>query len=539
MASQALSYPADHALYQRTNGDATTYAFIQDRNSGSSSSEGLGLQDLMVQQADDQQSSGWNSSSHMPLFSSSQFSHTGQSLPFGNHMDPSAIHSAPSTQQDLFYQPQGGSSSSTMDYTFLNRRPSSSCSQAIRPFSYYPQTPTSSEMAETMTPQGTPLRRSQSDTPSRSESTTTPGPPAMRATFSQQRRRKVTSSANRMQTSRATSVSSTSTATSSRMAAMFVNTKRLPLRLPRPPICMISDPYADLGAHLRRHGLTIEADAFDGTDMTVDFALRGWIAQSAGGAERLLNETNVFLSQHAKAVQSQLATTGLPAHLDVAVADLDNLADDHGLTPTHFLAVHGIDASLGDDAKGLLLPCHALMYVLQCVSLPFFSTSSGPVQDETKRRIPVVSFRVPRPTEFPTLHRYLYTHDASALLVDLLPMKHIARHWDVAKSKQFDTTPSYTAHLSNQPPAPVPAPTVPSSAANALAHLPTQSLFGYAYKIHSAWANGVAIGLLKSDYWSTLDRAWSLVMAALSIKKARILDTEMRGVQLSLPRTTT
>ena len=156
-------------------------------------------------------------------------------------------------------------------------------------------------------------------------------------------------------------------------------------------------------------------------------------------------------------------------------------------------------------------------------------------QAKVKRRLPVVPFRVPRPTEFPTLHRYLYTHDASALLVELLPMKHIARQWDNTKSKQFDTTTSSIAHLSNQPPAPTPPPTVPSSATMALAHLPTQSLFQYAYKIHSAWANGVAIGLLHTQYWSTLDRAWNLVMAALSIKKARIMDTEMRGVQFNPP----
>lgn len=544
MAPQALSYTADHAHRLRNNGDAIAYAFIQDRSSGSNSSEGqgLGLQDLMLQ-ADDQQGGGWNAQSTMHPFAS-HLSHTGQTFSsLGNYMDPSNDRDSPSTQQDLFYQPQGISEMSS-DFSFLNRRPVASCSQAIRPIGYNPQTPTSSEIGDTsMTPQGTPLRRSRSDTPSRSESTPTPGPPAMRATLSQQRRRKATSSTMRMQGyQRAGSVqSSTSTATPSRMAALFVNTKRLPLRLPPPPICLISDPYADLNAHLRRHGMHIEADTFESTapGITADFALRTWVSTAAGGPAELLNQTNIFLNEHAKVVQAQIGSQGPPPYIDIPIADLDKLADDHGITPTHLLAVHGIDEKIGEDAKGLLLPCHALMYALQCVSLPSFPTSNAHEEGEVKRRLPVLPFRVPRPTEFPTLHRYLYSHDAGALLVELLPMKHIAKQWDVAKSKQFDTTPSYAAHISNQPPAPVPPPTVPSSATNALAHLPTQSLFGYAYKIHSAWANGVAIGILDKTYWSTLDRAWDLVMAALTIKKGRILDTEMRGVHMNLPRTAT
>lgn len=285
----------------------------------------------------------------------------------------------------------------------------------------------------------------------------------------------------------------------------------------------------------------IEADEYEQAgDITADFVLQALRVTSGGGAEALLNQTNVFLSQHGLTVNEQIkASAGLPDHFSIPVADLDTLADDHCLTPTHMLAVHGTEEKASNETKGLLLPCHASIYVLQCVSLPCFPTSTGPEEGQVKRQLPVVPFRVPRPTEFPTLHRYLYTHDASALLVELLPMKHIARQWDHTKSKQSDPAPSAIAHLSNQPPAPSPPPTVPSSATMALAHLPTQSLFQYAYKIHSAWANGVAIGLPQAQYWSTLDRAWSLVMAALSIKKARIMDTEMRGVQLHPLRNTT
>lgn len=443
-------------------------------------------------------------------------------------------------QQDLFYPPTTSSvDPSPCDFSFLSRRPVTSCSQLMKPY-----TPMAMDTpADVSTAYNTPSHIECESAISRMDQTSTPKASARRPALSNQRshRRMVGAGTSRTATSAAGRARSSSI-TQKKVASMFANTKRLPLRLPAPPLCLISDPHADLCTHLRRHGMDVEADEFaNAGGITTDFALRSWIQTSLGGAAGLLNQTNVFLDKHGQVFKmrmealAQSAGGAVPARFDVPVADLDSVADDNCLTPTHILAVHGTGAAgKGDDdgeAKGLLVPCHALMYALQCVSLPAFPTATSRQEDERERTLPVVSLRVPRPAEYPTLHRYVYTHDASALLVELLPMKHIARYWDQVKLKQYDPMPS---HLSNQLPRMNPTPTLPNSATDALSHLPTPTLFNYAYKIHSAWANGVAIGFIDAGYWSTLDRAWNLVMAALSIKKARILDVELRGVQLEL-----
>jgi hypothetical protein len=442
----------------------------------------------------------------------------------------------PMTQHDLFYQCSTPSVDMTSnDFSFLHRRPASSCSSSIRQY-IHSRTSSLVDVNEATTEmERTPTKAS---TTRSSLTPTTKTDP--RRPLSQQRRRKVTSRGTSSGLSASGRASSVSSVTPVKIASMFANTKRLPLRLPRPPLCLISDPHADLCLHLRRHGMDVEADEFATAEgITVQFALRGWIQTSLGGAIGLLNQTNVFLDKHASIVKTQLESAktdhdqAVPSHFDIPVAELDEHADDNCLTPTHILAVHGTGSSLEDpdEAKGLLIPCHALMYALQCVSLPAFPTSMARHEGETQRTLPVVSLRVPRPSYYPTLHRFLYHRDASALLVELLPMKHIARHWDQVKSKeqlqQQEQHLSYASYLATSS-----TTSPPTSATDVLSHLPTQSLFGFAYKIHSAWANGVAIGLLEGTYWSTLDRAWNLIMAALSIKKARILDMEMKGMRL-------
>lgn len=64
--------------------------------------------------------------------------------------------------------------------------------------------------------------------------------------------------------------------------------------------------------------------------------------------------------------------------------------------------------------------------------------------------------------------------------------------------------------------------------------MPVPELLSYAYRIHATWANGVAIGVLSNEYWSTLDRVWSLIMAALGMKKRLLIDAERSGMKLDL-----
>lgn len=333
--------------------------------------------------------------------------------------------------------------------------------------------------------------------------------------------------------------------------------RKLPLRLPQPPLALISNPHVDLVGHLRRHGLEQDAVNFEAAPgITVDFALQAFVLQaSSTGPAGLSNMTNTFMDKYADQICGQLgaaqeADEPLPRRFSLPMEVVQQHPEDlmPGMLPTHMLAVQGIT----EGEKGVLIPCHALMYVLQCVSLPAFASGGiqGDVGDGSKHLVAVLPIKVPRPKEFPTLHRFLYTHDRAALLNDLLPMRSIARYCDQQQS--LATVDSFcdmdmiaapiklpdepmlnlgTAPFIQPPPPPK---TVSNHATEALSYLPVQSLFTLAFRIHSSWANGVAIGFLEPTYWSTLDKAWALVVAALAAKKGRLLDAESRGLNMGM-----
>ncbi|UZJ54168.1 hypothetical protein CBS101457_003488 [Exobasidium rhododendri] len=448
-------------------------------------------------------------------------------------------------QRDLSLQPSSNNNNSSSsssgaidtytDFSFLHRRPASSCSSSMKQYIHSSANSSAGATEVTITPDGTPKKGEKASYAAVRSERGTPTPKStVRHTLKSRSPYKMTPERlvqRRQAPVGGESVRSKSGAPMRGNVSIFANTKRLPLRLPSPPLCLISDPYADLCMHLKRHGMDLEAQEFaSATGITADFALRGWIQTSEGGAIGLLNQTNTFLDRHASIVKTQIETTKqmvknliLP-QIVIPVTDLDAHADEQCLTPTHILAIHGSgsisrERSREEEAKGILIPCHSLMYALQCVSLPAFATSSSRQEGETHRILPVLPLRIPRPSEYPTLHRFIYTHDTGALLMELLPMKHIARHWDhLQATKGGQQEGSYMLPTDM---------TAPSSATDALSHLPSQTLLGYAYKIHSGWANGVAIGFLEAKYWSTLDRAWNLITAALSIKKARIMNPDM------------
>ena len=101
-----------------------------------------------------QQSSGWDAPGQIHFYPSLPSQPPAASSPFGSSMDSNTgrgVSSSngsgvPVTQQDLFYQPIN-SMDMMSDFSFMNRRPTASCSQLIRPVSYYPHTPTSSDAA--------------------------------------------------------------------------------------------------------------------------------------------------------------------------------------------------------------------------------------------------------------------------------------------------------------------------------------------------------------------------------------------------------
>jgi hypothetical protein len=153
--------------------------------------------------------------------------------------------------------------------------------------------------------------------------------------------------------------------------------------------------------------------------ITADYIVTKYTQTSGGQAQGLLEQSHSFLLQHALTVDPQLALR--PAHLTIPWEDLDKTADKLGTTPTHVLRVHKSASTLA-----LLFPCHALVYALQCGSLPCLSSSGFSQEQGSHRLFPLIALPVPRPDAFSISHRYLSTRDTSALLDEVLPFKHIA-----------------------------------------------------------------------------------------------------------------
>ncbi|PWN34297.1 uncharacterized protein FA14DRAFT_173993 [Meira miltonrushii] len=348
----------------------------------------------------------------------------------------------------------------------------------------------------------------------------------------------------------------------------FANVRRLPLRLPRAPLRFISNPREDLPEHLYRHGLAEDAKNFAAAKgITVDFALAKWVQHSSSqGATGLLKMTCWLMDTFHDNIKEQLSEAqakkqALPRHFAIPTADLnkklqDGKASGTGLSlpPTHILAVHSSQANAGEE-NGMLIPCHAMLYVLQCVSLPRLGESTVTMEPNenngSSQSFPVVPILVPRPKEFVPVHQFIYNRDAAALLMDLLPLRQIVQSDNQTTLQQQFAATSLNDNISYGSYLPVLTNTLlgieqsvqlfarsslSQQATEFLADQPTHDLFAIAYRINSVWANGVAIGLTDPSFWNALQTGWTLIIAALGCKKGRLFDIESRGLNLGLRR---
>lgn len=347
----------------------------------------------------------------------------------------------------------------------------------------------------------------------------------------------------------------------------FTNVKRLPLRLPQAPLRFISNPRDDLPEHLYRHGLAEDAMNFAmAKGITVDFALSKWVQHSGSeGANGLLKMTCWLMDTFQDNIKEQLSQAqaknqALPRQFTIPTANLNRkiqegnaLGENLSLPPSHVLAIHSNQASAGEE-NGMLIPCHAMLYVLQCVSLPRFGESTVTMEtydnNGSSQSFPVVPILVPRPKEFVLLHQFIYTRDASALLMALLPLWQIVQRVEqkITLQHQFANT-SLNDNASYGSSLPVFTNTIlgtegsvqlfskKSASQHAIEFLsdqPAHDLFSIAYRINAVWANGVAIGLTDVSFWNALQTGWTLIITALACKKGRYIDIESRGLNIGL-----
>lgn len=298
-------------------------------------------------------------------------------------------------------------------------------------------------------------------------------------------------------------------------------TLEIPLSLPPPVIQARTNPYIDLSAHLKHHGMEAEAEEFTRSQTTCDFVLTAFLTMYAppgtsspaavsSAGETLMSELEHAVRAREKDLQAQLAAIAardppLPGSMHLPLElHLPWLHPPSGIPnatlpflPTHFLAVCRRRASpLANgvrvvEAPCFLVPIHWIVYALQCAHLPTMVHGTGGV--------PVLECTVPFPQHWALIHRWLYTRDTGKLLASLLPLGTL----------RALRTPSQRTTRSRE-------------ALAAIAALSLPTLTRLALKIRATWHNGRAIGIYAESFWLTLRRAWDLMVCAIVVRKGRV-----------------
>lgn len=295
----------------------------------------------------------------------------------------------------------------------------------------------------------------------------------------------------------------------------------VPLALPPPLLHARTNPYVDLGAHLRAYGMDDEAHEFSASHATCDFVLTAFLtmyaapgatspAEVSRAGEALLAQLTHALQAHEHDIHSQLAAAAarwapragrVPVPRAVHVAWTYPLVPDAApggaplpVLPTHLLAVgRAVHAPLADgthivEAPCTLVPIHWIVYVLQCAHLPAPAGGAGGV--------PVLALAVPFPEHWAAVHRWLYTRDAAKLVAALLPLGAVR--------------PAPGAALDAR------------AAVDALAALSLGALVRVVARIRATWHNGRAVGVYAESFWRALRRAWDVAVCAVVVRAGRM-----------------
>lgn len=310
----------------------------------------------------------------------------------------------------------------------------------------------------------------------------------------------------------------------------------LPMSLPAPTLHASTNPYINLAAHLRHYGLDVEAQEFARSQVPCDFVLNTYLTMHSTAAmpssaqdvsragEMLMRELEQSLRARLGAVQEQLhaavASVQLPPSKvpllpGVCLPWMQGPAEGSiPQLPTHLLAVCAGGACgsapgqlLVVDAPCLFVPIHWIVYALQCAHLPTGVAATAP-SFPGGSHVPIVALPVPYPEYWSLVHRWMYTRDAAKLLAALLPLESLQKH-------------VYGTHTKPMP---------PSAAIDALACLSLATLLRAALRIRATWHNGRHIGVYADNFWAAVSRAWTLVVTAMVLRKAR-MSCKAEGVQ--------
>ena len=287
---------------------------------------------------------------------------------------------------------------------------------------------------------------------------------------------------------------------------------KVPQKLPPPHLKPNSSPYEDLVAHLSRHHFFAEAQQVEKHAVSPDYYLTQYLETARLGKSSLYHQTEIFLNANKEYLLSRIVP-GQPLP-DVIPLDVTEWVSTLQRPPTHVLAVHS------DSEAATLYAVHGQIMALQCVSIPFLPASNETTQHgKVIRHTPTLPLRVPSVKHFNTIMRWLYSQSTTSLLHELLPLKHIvtyltkrslAQRGSCSASNPATSPPEDTTNLSS------------ADIVEAMSSVSTRHFLELLQTIQAVWKNGVALGIVSWNFWSTLDQAWNLTIGAMVTSKRKI-----------------
>lgn len=296
---------------------------------------------------------------------------------------------------------------------------------------------------------------------------------------------------------------------------------KVPQKLPTPRLKPNSSPYEDLVAHLCRHHFFAEAQQVEQHAVTPDYYLTQYLETARLGKCSLYHQTETFLNANKEYLLSRiLPGEPLPESIPLDVTEWVSTLQR---PPTHLLAVHS------DSEAATLYAVHGQVLALQCVSIPFLPASNETQQHgKVIRHTPTLALRVPSVRHFNIVMRWLYAQSTTSLLHELLPLKHIVAYLTKRSLAQRSTTASTSKSTSSAQPSSQDT-TIPNLSSadivEAMSTLSTRHFLDCLQTIQAVWKNGVALGIVSWNFWSTLDQAWNLLIGAMVVSSKRKVRT--------------
>jgi len=179
------------------------------------------------------------------------------------------------------------------------------------------------------------------------------------------------------------------------------------------------------------------------------------------------------------------------------------MQDPSAVVPSHMLAIYGPPTPSVPRRKVTLYPVHSVVIAAHCSKLPPFAqaaaSASLPAANPQIHTIPVRPICLPSPPTYPRLASFLYTKQAEALFMSLMPpgTAQPTSLLGSLSSPSDDDVLKYSKILAGT-------------------YTP-QALLQHALVVYGLWQNVSVLGIFDDELWAVLDAAWKVFLTAIAV----------------------